>query len=447
MTPENLFKIYHRGIKITMYYYNGALRKNDPTYIIRACDQQLLNAVQDGQFCYILDGRQMGKTSLAHRAIHSLRKLKKICIFIDLSPSRKMPVAHSRINDISVNALLKFRRIWYDDIVIQIHGQIELSTLNIENWLTKRESYDPCSLFRKYFVDILLPISQQQEIIIFWDEIDSVISLSFDVDDFFSTVRAFHNDPRFQEIRHVFLGTADPSWLVKDASQTPFNIGIPIQLNGFTLSDIEPLLPPISAITVEAREVLKEILYWTEGQPFLTQKICQLFLNEIKIISEVQNLDIPRFIETLVKEKIIKNWSTQDQPRHLMTIQERVLNRNPSLTVDILSQYQKLFSQKYIDVDNRNEQIELRLTGLVKLKSSTACSQLEIYNPIYAAVFNQDWVQAQLTNIRPYGAALSLWIHSQQTEESALLTGKILRDAISWSQNKTLSLTDYQFLG
>ncbi len=65
---------------------------------------------------------------------------------------------------------------------------------------------------------------------------------------------------------------------------------------------------------------LKEVLFWTNGQPFLTQKICSLTRNSSNAITQkVAQV----WIENLVRKNIIENWEAQDEPEHLRTIRDR----------------------------------------------------------------------------------------------------------------------------
>ncbi|MEL7224010.1 MAG: hypothetical protein AAGL17_03890, partial [Cyanobacteria bacterium J06576_12] len=64
-----------------------------------------------------------------------------------------------------------------------------------------------------------------------------------------------------------------PADLIRDRARTPFNIGTPIYLNGFTQSEAQPLAQGLTVQEGDAGAVLKAILTWTEGQPFLTQKL------------------------------------------------------------------------------------------------------------------------------------------------------------------------------
>ena len=45
------------------YQVGGALPTQAPCYIERNADHQLLPALKAGEYCYIFDSRQMGKSS------------------------------------------------------------------------------------------------------------------------------------------------------------------------------------------------------------------------------------------------------------------------------------------------------------------------------------------------------------------------------------------------
>jgi hypothetical protein len=142
--------------------------------------------------------------------------------------------------------------------------------------------------------------------------------------------------------------------------------------------------------------VLQAVLDWTGGQPFLTQKVCQLILNaECSIVQGSE----AEWVEELVRSRIISHWESTDEPVHLRTIRNRILcsqrkNQLLGLYRQIL---QPAFAPPYqggdggVEATNAPEQMELRLTGLIVKQQS----QLTVYNRIYASVFNQSWVDRQ----------------------------------------------------
>ncbi|MCZ8055605.1 MAG: hypothetical protein O9329_12790, partial [Microcystis sp. LE19-12.2C] len=67
------------------YRVGGSLAYNHPTYIERNADQELLTALKNGQFCYIFNCRQMGKSSLRVRVTHILQQSGMDCAAVDIT--------------------------------------------------------------------------------------------------------------------------------------------------------------------------------------------------------------------------------------------------------------------------------------------------------------------------------------------------------------------------
>lgn len=66
------------------YQVGGTLSVDAPSYIPRRADQELLEHVTAGDFCYILTPRQMGKSSLVVRTFAQLKKKRIHSVLIDL---------------------------------------------------------------------------------------------------------------------------------------------------------------------------------------------------------------------------------------------------------------------------------------------------------------------------------------------------------------------------
>jgi WD40 repeat protein len=61
-------------------------------------------------------------------------------------------------------------------------------------------------------------------------------------------------------------------------------------------------------------------------------------------------------------------------------------------------------------------------------------------------VFNQTWVNQELSKLRIYYESITAWLASEGKDESRLLRGQALREAQEWAVGKSLSDRDYQFL-
>ncbi|MGL5133781.1 MAG: AAA-like domain-containing protein, partial [Planktothrix sp.] len=231
---------------------------------------------------------------------------------------------------------------------------------------------------------------------------------------------------------------ATPSDLIKDKSRTPFNIGCAISLQGFQLSETLPLASGLAIKSQNPEKVIAEILNWTGGQPFLTQKVCNLVLNKITNIPEENE---HQAIDNLVKDYIIKDWESQDEPEHLRTIRDRLLVKEKRAS-RLLGIYQQILDQGELETDGSQEQTELQLSGLIVKRGA----KLRVSNLIYQEVFNLDWLTKELTKLRPYSEAFIAWKKSAYQDESRLLRGQALIDALVWEQDKNLSTEDHRFL-
>jgi len=344
----------------------GTLRPDSPSYVKRPADDELFKLALASEFCYVLTPRQMGKSSLMVRTASQLKEQGVSTAVIDLT----------KIGTVAVDQ-------WYLGLLTQLKRQLKLS-IDPEAWWQEHALLGRVQRFTDFLRDVILTEIEGQ-VVIFIDEIDTTLKLDF-TDDFFAAIRAVYNaradDPEFKRLTFVLFGVATPADLIKDRTRTPFNIGQGVVLQEFSQTEAAGLQAGLEAVHPgQGEAVFTRIYHWTNGHPYLIQKLCLS-------VAETGDGDWnDERVDSLVEALFLSEETRKET--NLQFVQDGVQtspHRRRLLTI-----YRQVYQGEEVPDDERSlDKNRLKLLGLVKSDGGI----LKVRNEIYRRVFNLDWIKA-----------------------------------------------------
>jgi len=404
------------------YQVGGSLPANSKSYIKRDADDKLYKYLKEGKYCYVLNARQVGKSSLR---VHTSKRLEDegySCVNIDLTSIGS--------EDITVDE-------WYFSFVLHIVEELGLDEDEFVDWWDENDKLTVINRFSKIFDKFILK-NTDKKVIIFIDEVDSILGSTkeFSANDFFAVIRTFYNlrseDKRYNRVSFALFGVATPEDLMRDSARTPFNIAHQVNIKSFNLSELSPLIEGVNNQKIKGEDILERVFEFTSGTPYLTQKLLDYISN-----NPIESLDdINQYVDSVfIKENF--------QETNLSNIQNRIIS-NEKYNLKMLTIINQLLSDIKIKADGRDiTQIYLKLSGLVKEEKE----ELVFTNQIYRMVFNKKWLFESLNKIdRPFMKDLQRWLELKRVD-SALISGEVLVKANKWAEGRDdLTVDENTFL-
>jgi WD40 repeat protein len=357
------------------YVAGGTVPLESPSYVERGADRALLEALSAGKFCYVLNSRQMGKSSLCVRTMARLNMAGVRSAFVDLTKIGGKNVTPDQ---------------WYAGLVVEVGRALGCRAEMLRNWQEERD-VSPMQRFFSALRDVALE-KIDAPIVVFIDEIDATRSLPFSAGEFFAGIRECYNrrvhDIEYKRLTFCLLGVAVPGDLIADSTTTPFNIGERVVLADFTESEAAALLPGLGS---GESDVLRRILYWTHGHPFLTQSLAATAAarGDVRSASDVDRL----------AEELLFQAKARETNINLADVGNRILNgytdpdQIAKYRADVLSLYERVLTgQEVFDDESNRLAAVLKLSGIVRVEDR----KLKVRNRIYEHVFDRHWIRENM---------------------------------------------------
>lgn len=352
----------------------GTVSPSAQTYIERPADKDLFEACSAMEYSYVLAPRQIGKSSLVARVAVDLAAQGYNTAIVDL-------------NSVGVEVT---NEEWYSGVLREICRDLGLVDNLVEWWGQQLEPMSMAQSFIGFVREVLLP-RVDGNTVIFIDEIDLTLSLSF-TDDFFAAIRTLYNNrvkyDDLSRLAFVLIGVVTPDKLIKDPNRTPYNIGHPIDIRDFTLDECEPFKSVLSKRFAPGRAsaFFDRIFFWSNGHPFITQSLCE------KLEEFHPSLDPAVSSESIVDSQVgsVLNPASQREADvigyHLLVIDSRI--RADDRFAEMLRVYERVLKGKPVADDKASSVERLKVHGFVVQQGEG----LRTRNRIYERKFDKAWV-------------------------------------------------------
>jgi hypothetical protein len=302
--------------------------------------------IKPGSLIRIKAPRQMGKSSLMLRILAYASQQNYYTVTLDFR------LADSKIFQ-DLDLLLK----WF---CVSIAKELGLPNKLAEYWDDIFGSKMSC---KDYFENYLLA-SLDQPLVLALEEVDNIFPYPDLADDFFALLRSWHEEAKISQIwqkMRLILVHSTEVYIPLNINQSPFNVGLSIELPELTLSQVQDLALK-HGLNIEQTQI-EQLMQMLGGHPYLI-RVALYHLVENK-----QNL-----------EQVLSFKTTYTSPfsthlrRHLRYFQEQPL---------LLKAWQTVLDVNSSTMLDSVEMFKLHSMGLIRFERNKIVPRCELYRQYF----------------------------------------------------------------
>lgn len=329
-------------------YPVGPLSLGSPFYLTRSPGEEKIyrEIKKPGALVRIKAPREMGKTSLLLRVLKEAKDLGYNSVSLNLE----------QFDNETLSNLDQFLR----TLSANVARQLKLESRIRGYWDEDMGSKINCTL---YFQDYLLE-SIDSPLILTIDEVNKIFEYPKVAQDFLPLLRSWYEEakrlPIWQMLRLIVVHSTE-IYVPLQLDQSPFNVGLPIELNCFTEEETKSLANRYG-LKLNSPQKTK-LTAMLGGHPALVQ--IALYHISRKEITPEQLLNDSSTTEKIYKNHLQRHWVILDTQPELANALENVMNATEPVELD------HIFSHKLISL------------GLVKRSGAGVVASCELYRQAF----------------------------------------------------------------
>ncbi|MGA2247555.1 MAG: serine/threonine-protein kinase [Verrucomicrobiota bacterium] len=257
----------------------GAVSLKSPYYVERRGDRDLLEALVKAESIVLIQGpRQIGKTSLLARGLEAARKSGRSAVSVDFQSCNDEVIA-------SLKSL-------YLHLAAEITDQLVLPSSCELNWDERRSAN---TNFERFLSRKVLA-GKSGPLVWAMDEVDRLFTRPY-CNELFGMLRSWHNarslDPAgpWAKLSLVMTYATEASLFITDPNQSPFNIGVRVILEDFSMDHLADLNRRHQEPLTSNKE-LERFHSLVGGHPYLIRAGLNFLVREHVRIADLEKMAI-----------------------------------------------------------------------------------------------------------------------------------------------------------